>query len=92
MDGFDIDAPLVCEGVVGDGCGGGRIFFVKDAKLWVFDPVTKEEHLLFESATGVVRIFKKGCSVFLQKEGQFLEFDLQTFTCTEVQNENVAKN
>ena len=42
IHGFDLNSPLVCEGIIGDGCGGGRIFYIKDNILNVYDPQTKE--------------------------------------------------
>jgi len=76
MDGFNLESPLVCEGIVGDGCGGGRIFFVEDEKLQVYDPITKKRMVLLEDIKSVLSITKKGCIITLQYEDQEILFDL----------------
>ena len=47
--GFDLNSPLVCEGIFGDGCGGGRLFIVENETLFAYDPQTKESITLLES-------------------------------------------
>jgi hypothetical protein len=74
--GFDLNSPLVCEGIVGDGCGGGRIFFVEDTKLFVYDPLTQERMLLLDELGSVVEIKKEGCMIFLHSEAGVEQFDL----------------
>ncbi|MEO1938314.1 MAG: thiamine biosynthesis protein ThiF [Sulfurimonas sp.] len=74
--GFDMNSPLVCEGIVGDGCGGGRIFFVEDTKLFAFDPLTQQKMLLLEGLEGVERISKKACIITLVAEDGEIAFDL----------------
>lgn len=76
MDGFDMSSPLVCEGIVGDGCGGGRIFFIKEDALMVHDPVTKEEMVLCDNLKGVQKIDKHGCHITLSLKENNLVFDL----------------
>ncbi|WP_280331814.1 thiamine biosynthesis protein ThiF [Sulfurimonas sp. C5] len=78
-DGFDLSSPLVCEGIIGDGCGGGRIFFVEDEKLQVYDPFTKEVKVLLADIKDVQRISKSGCIISLQKLDDIEEFDISTF-------------
>jgi len=79
--GFDLSDPLVCEGIVGDGCGGGRIFFLKDTKLFAFDPLTQESIELYGGIDKRVEsITKKGCQIFLKAKDFRLVFDLQTFS------------
>jgi len=76
--GFDLDDPLVCEGIVGDGCGGGRIFFVEDAKLFAYDPLTQESIELHSNIDKNVEfISKKGCYIFLKAKDLLLRFNLQ---------------
>ena len=78
MDGSDINPSLVCEGIVGDGCGGGRIFFVKEEKLFVFDPVTKESLVLLEGIKQAVKVSKSACLItIISKDGQ-IKLDLST--------------
>lgn len=76
---YDLSSPLVCEGIIGDGCGGGRIFFVEDEKLQVYDPMTKEKMVLLEKLTGVESISKSGCIITIEQEGKSVEFNLSTF-------------
>jgi hypothetical protein len=76
---FDLNSPLVCEGIIGDGCGGGRIFFVEDEKLQVYDPMTKESMVLLESIKNVNSISKSGCKITINQENKTTEFNLSTF-------------
>ncbi|MEJ2373514.1 MAG: thiamine biosynthesis protein ThiF [Sulfurimonas sp.] len=76
---FDLNSPLVCEGIIGDGCGGGRIFFVEDEKLQVYDPMTKESMVLLESLKDVKSISKSGCIIVIEQKGKTAEFNLSTF-------------
>ena len=76
MDGFDLDSPLLCEGIVGDGCGGGRLFMVEDSKLKAYDPQTKESIVLLEDIEMPISISKSGCLVTIVCESQTIEFDL----------------
>ncbi|QOP41750.1 thiamine biosynthesis protein ThiF [Sulfurimonas marina] len=78
MDGFNLDSPLVCEGIIGDGCGGGRIFFIEDLKLQVYDPFTKESRVLLNDLECVKRISKSGCIITIEEQTKTIEFDLST--------------
>ncbi len=75
---LDLENPLVCEGIIGDGCGGGRIFYVEDAILFAYDPLTQESMTLLREIGEVKKISKKGCiiTLFYKKEERF--FDLST--------------
>jgi hypothetical protein len=74
--GFDINSPLVCEGIVGDGCGGGRLFVLEDEVLFAYDPTTHEKIILLRELKGVHSISKKGCDIFIQKENEVICFNL----------------
>jgi hypothetical protein len=76
MDGFDLDSPLVCEGIIGDGCGGGRIFFIEDETLQVYDPMTKERMVLLESIVGAKELYKKACIISVLCQERVITFDL----------------
>ena len=78
MDGFDLDSPLVCEGIIGDGCGGGRIFFVEKEALLVYDPTTKKSRKLLEGLQEVQSISKKGCIITLELQSETRLFDLSS--------------
>ena len=74
--GFDLNSPLVCEGIVGDGCGGGRIFFIEEDALLVYDPLTQEKMELLRELENVKQISKKGCDVFIESEEKIITFNL----------------
>jgi len=76
MDGFDLNSALVCEGIVGDGCGGGRIFYIKDEALLVYDPTTKESRVLLRDLYNVLSISKKSCIIKIIFKERELDFDL----------------
>ena len=78
MDGFklDLESPLVCEGIIGDGCGGGRIFFVEDSTLKVYDPTSKEIIILLNELQGAKSISKTGCVIFIECMNETIKFDL----------------
>ena len=74
--GFDLNSALVCEGIVGDGCGGGRIFFVKEEKLFAYNPLTQERIELLSAIKDAKSIEKKGCHITIQTEREQIIFDL----------------
>jgi len=76
IDGFDLNDPLVCEGIVGDGCGGGRIFFIKDEALYAHDPLSKENRELLKNIKNAKNISKRGCIITIECQEQNIEFDL----------------
>jgi len=76
IHGFDIDENLICEGIVGDGCGGGRLFMVEDATLKAYDPITKEYFELLRGVDNPLSISKKACLITIVCEADVIEFDL----------------
>ena len=74
--GFDLNDPLICEGIIGDGCGGGRLFMVKENTLKAYDPITKNSRVLLEDIKNPLRISKKACIVSVVCENETIEFDL----------------
>ena len=78
MDGFDLDSALVCEGIIGDGCGGGRIFFVEDETLFAYDSITEERMELLGDLKGTVSICKSACIISIKLENKTIEFNLST--------------
>ena len=76
--GFDLNSPLVCEGIIGDGCGGGRIFFIEDETLFAYEPLSKTKKELLKGLTDIVAISKKGCIVTLNFEDEVRLFDLSS--------------
>lgn len=73
---FDRESPLVCEGIIGDGCGGGRIFYIQDTTLFVFDPMSENSVALLSELPTVLSISKKGCIIRLTLQDTELEVDL----------------
>ena len=76
MVGFDLDSPLVCEGIVGDGCGGGRIFYIDSNILKVYDPITNDNMVLIKDLKNPKKLIKKGCIISIIYEQEIVEFDL----------------
>ncbi len=76
--GFNLESPLVCEGIIGDGCGGGRVFFIENSILKTFDPKSKEILSLLEDVIDVKQISKKGCSIFMECSDEIIEFNLSS--------------
>ncbi|MFT5835268.1 MAG: hypothetical protein ACI9RG_000153 [Sulfurimonas sp.] len=74
--GFDLNSPLICEGIIGDGCGGGRLFMVKENTLKAYDPTTKEFFELLQNIQNTLSISKKACIVSIVCEDETIEFDL----------------
>ena len=77
---FDLENPLVCEGIIGDGCGGGRIFYVKDAILFAYDSLTQESMVLLREIGDVKKITKKGCIITLSYKKEERLFDLSSLS------------
>jgi len=73
---YDLNSPLVCEGIIGDGCGGGRLFIVEDDKLIAYDPQTKELNTLLQNILHPKTISKKACLVTIECEKKIIKFDL----------------
>ncbi len=82
IHGFDIDENLICEGIVGDGCGGGRLFFVEEGILSAFDPITKEKRELLSGIKNPIKVTKKGCDLFIECQEERIEFNLSSMSKT----------
>ena len=76
--GFDLDSPLICEGIIGDGCGGGRLFMVENETLKAYDPITKESFILLENILDAVSISKSHCILSIVCKSETLKFDLSS--------------
>ena len=76
LDGFDLESPLVCEGIIGDGCGGGRLFMIEDGVLKAYDPITKESFSLLQNILNAKSISKKACIIKIVSEKEEIRFDL----------------
>jgi hypothetical protein len=80
IHGFDLDSPLVCEGIIGDGCGGGRIFFVEENVLKAYDPQSNSKITLLEDIVNARELSKSGCKLFIMCKSVRIEFDLSSMT------------
>ncbi len=76
IHGFDIENNLICEGIIGDGCGGGRLFMIEDSKLKAYDPQSQESRVLLEDIKMPLKISKSKCIVTIVCENETIEFDL----------------
>ncbi len=76
MDGFDLKDPLVCEGIIGDGCGGGRVFHITRNRLLAYDPQTQESITLLEGIVDAQKITKDGCLITIVTQKGEIIFDL----------------
>ena len=74
--GFDLNSPLICEGIIGDGCGGGRLFLVKNETLMAYDPQTKEKRVLLKTVMQAQMINKSGCLITIKCLNETVKFDL----------------
>ena len=74
--GFDLNSPLVCEGIVGDGCGGGRLFMVEGETLKAYDPTTEKSFTLLENVLNAVTISKSACIITIVCLESEIKFDL----------------
>ena len=72
-----------CEGIIGDGCGGGRIFFTCKDTLNVYDPTTKEMMTLLENLQEPQSISKKGCHLLFTCKQKKMTFDLSKMSLIE---------
>ena len=79
IPGFSKDSPLVCEGIIGDGCGGGRFFAVEDEILFAYEPLTQERIVLLQGIKKARKVTKNGCIVTIECVDKSIEFNLSTF-------------
>lgn len=76
--GFDLNDPLICEGIIGDGCGGGRIFMIEKSSLFAYDPITEEKLLLLEGVNDARSIAKSACIITIKTKMRDIFFNLST--------------
>ena len=69
-------SKISCVGIVGDGCGGGREFFIEDEKLCVYDEMTNDVMVLLEDVCDAKAISKKGCIITITCSDEEIRFDL----------------
>ena len=67
---------LTCEGIIGDGCGGGRLFTIQDEMLKAYDPQSEEIIVLLEGVVNATCINKKACLITITCKDELIEFDL----------------
>jgi len=71
-------SKLSCVGIIGDGCGGGREFIVKDSVLYALDPITDEKIILLEGIDSPQSIEKKACIITIECKEKIIRFDLSS--------------
>jgi len=80
--GFNLSSELVCEGIIGDGCGGGRFFLVQNETLKAYDPITEEYLTLLKEVQNAKNISKSKCIISIVCEKEKIEFDLSSMSKT----------
>ena len=75
QDGF----KLSVEGKIGDGCGGGRIFYIENETLFAFDPITQSSMELLKGLKEADAIKKDGCVIMIKTKKEEISFNLSTF-------------
>ena len=73
-------SEIYCEGIIGDGCGGGRVFIVEDETLIAYEPQTKEKITLLKNIHMPRSITKKGCIITIECEDETIKFDLSSLS------------
>ena len=76
IPGFSGDDALVCEGIVGDGCGGGRLFYIDENQLKAYDSTTQESLLLLKDVRDAKKLSKDGCLLYIDLQETRIVFDL----------------
>ena len=74
---------LSCDGIPGDGCGGGREFVIENEELYALDPVTGEKITLLEGIGNAKSITKKGCKIIVECLDKKMTFNLSTLSVEE---------
>ncbi len=76
----------MCIGIIGDGCGGGRIFIADTGHnmIKVYDPQTAEVFIILKDINMPKSIKKKGCILSIETATikELIEFDLSSMTQT----------
>ncbi len=75
INNLDEPKDLTC-GISGDGCGGGRVFIACKEAVVVYNPQTSTIAKEFRELGGVSSIEKRGCFLYLIRDGVLLRFDL----------------
>ncbi len=71
-------SKLSCEGVIGDGCGGGRTFVIQNGVLQAHDTYSGHVITLLEGIRNPISVSKKACEIIIQCENEIIIFDLQS--------------
>lgn len=88
------DAPILLQhpqgvvcGLVGDGCGGGRVFIsdTYNGKMKAYDPLSGRMLTLIEELNEPTGICKEGCHLYIAETGahRIIRFDLSTMQLEE---------
>lgn len=74
----------MCIGIIGDGCGGGRIFIADTGHdmIKVYEPENGEVFIIMQDISMPKSISKKGCILSIQTDDkhELIEFDLSSMT------------
>jgi hypothetical protein len=78
-----LGATSWCEGIIGDGCGGGRFFFTCKDSINAYDPFSKSVMLLIDGLDEPQNITKKGCQLFFTCKEKKKIFDFSLMSLVE---------
>ena len=78
MTEYSASSKISCMGIIGDGCGGGREFFVKEQTLYSYDPYTKQTMALFSPIYKAKKISKHRCVISIECEEEMVKIDLSS--------------
>lgn len=73
-----LGATSWCEGIIGDGCGGGRFFFTCKDSIKAYDPFSDSVMLLIEVLDEPKNISKQGCRLSFTCKAKKIVFDLSS--------------
>lgn len=71
-----LGATSWCEGIIGEGCGGGRFFFTCKDSIKAYDPYTKAVMTLIKDLDAPQNISKNGCRLYFTCKEKETVFDL----------------
>lgn len=79
----------LCGGIIGDGCGGGRLFIADtfNHKIKVYYPEEHSLMTLMENLQAPADVTKKGCKLYIANTNahEILEYDLSSMQATVMQ-------
>lgn len=78
-----LDPSDMCIGIIGDGCGGGRVFIADTghSMIKVYEPENGEVFIILKGINKPISIMKKACILSIKTDAdELIEFDLSSMT------------